>query len=62
MTNFDIDSHIERMTKLSLLELSAKLCMLFLLVTAQHWQTLHLIELDDIEISENASVSKLITF
>ena len=50
--------NIERMTKLSLLELSAKLCMLFLLVTAQRCQTLHLIELDDIEISENALVIK----
>ena len=38
------------MADFTLLELSAKLSMLFLLVTAQRSQTLHLIETKDMEI------------
>ena len=48
--------YIEKMTDLTLLELSAKLSMLFLLVTAQHCQTLHLIELGDIELQEEMCI------
>lgn len=44
------------MTDLTLLELSAKLSMLFLLVTAQHCQTLHLSELGDIELQEEMCI------
>ena len=50
--------YIEKMDKLTLLELSAKLCMLFLLVTAQRCQTLHLIEIEDIEMKDNIYVIK----
>ena len=42
-------SHIEKMRNLTLLELSSKLCLLFLLITAQRCQTHHLIEMDDSE-------------
>ena len=44
------------MADLTLLELSAKLSMLFLLVTAQRSQTLHLIETKDIEFQDNFKV------
>lgn len=47
---------IEKMTDLTLLELSAKLSMLFLLVTAQRCQTLHLIEIGDIELQEDMKI------
>ncbi|MCG8113599.1 MAG: tyrosine-type recombinase/integrase [Candidatus Thiodiazotropha taylori] len=47
-------SHMEKMKNLTLLELSSKLCMLFLLVTAQRCQTLHLIEMDDLHFRENS--------
>ena len=46
-------TYIDGMLKTTLLQLSGKLCMLFLLLTAQHCQTLHLIELTDIEINAN---------
>lgn len=49
-------TYIEKMTDLTLLELSAKLSMLFLLVTAQRCQTLHLIELGDIEMQEEMCI------
>ena len=39
------------MQKTTLLQLSGKLCMLFLFLTAQRCQTRHLIELTDIEIN-----------
>ena len=47
---------IEKMADLTLLELSAKLSMLFLLVTAQRSQMLHLIETKDIEFQDNFKV------
>ena len=50
--------YIEKQDKLTLLELSAKLCMLFLLVTAQRCQTLHLIEIENIEMKDNIYVIK----
>jgi integrase len=40
-------------TNITLLQLSCKLCMLYLLCTAQRCQSLHLIELDDINISND---------
>lgn len=49
-------SYLEKMEDLTLLELSAKLCMLFLLITAQRCQTLHLIETDDLEFHENSCI------
>jgi hypothetical protein len=45
-------SYISRVDATTLLQLSCKLCMLFLLLTAQRCQTLHLIELNDIKFSE----------
>ena len=51
-------SYIENMTDLTLLDLSAKFCMLFLLVTAQRCQTLHLVELDDIVFKGDCCVIK----
>lgn len=47
-------SYISRVDATTLLQLSCKLCMLFLLLTAQRCQTLHLIELNDIKFSENS--------
>ena len=44
--------YIETLTNLTLLELSGKLCMSFLLITAQCCQTLHLIEMNDIEFQK----------
>lgn len=48
--------YLEKQRDLTLLDLSAKLCMLFLLVTAQRCQTLHLIELNDIEMHEHCCI------
>ena len=48
----------ETMDNKTLLELSAKLCMLFLLVTAEPCQTLHLIGMEDIEFQEKICVVK----
>lgn len=50
--------YIEKLTDLTLLELSAKLCMLFLLITAQRCQTLHLIEMEDIEFKQDCCIVK----
>ena len=47
-------SYMEKMKHLTLLELSSKLCMLFLLITAQRCQTLHLTEMDDLIFHENS--------
>ena len=46
--------YIKSMNNLTLLDLSSKLCMLFLLVTAQRCQTLHLIEVGDLEFTKDA--------
>jgi hypothetical protein len=43
-------SHLGKMEDTTLIQLSCKLCMLFLLLTAQRCQTLHLIEINDIEL------------
>ena len=51
-------NYIESLTKTTLLQLTEKLCMLFLLVTAQRCQTLHLIELDDIVFEQNICIIK----
>lgn len=48
--------YLEKQANLTLLDLSAKLCMLFLLGTAQRSQTLYLIELNDIEMHENSCI------
>ena len=55
-------SYIENMTDLTLLDLSAKFCMLFFLVTAQRCETLYLVELDDIVFKEIAALSKPIMY
>ena len=57
-TTWSVDQVLEyfkSLEKLTLLQLSGKLSMLFLLVSAQRCQTLHLIELADIKI-ENDTV------
>ena len=54
--------YIETLTNLTLLELSGKLCMLFLLITAQRCQTLHLIEIDDVEFKSNCCIVKNYTY
>lgn len=46
-------SYLEKQNETTLLQLSCKLCMLYLLLTAQRCQSLHLIELCDIEINES---------
>lgn len=46
--------YIATMETRNLLQLSGKLCMLFLLLTAQRCQTLHLIELEDISFQPNS--------
>lgn len=46
-------SYLGDLQETTLLQLSSKLCMLFLLLTAQPCQTLHLIKLKDIEFSGN---------
>ena len=51
-------SYIENMTDLTLLDLSAKFYMLFLLVTAQRCQTLQLVESDDIVFQGDCCVIK----
>lgn len=43
-------SYLGKMENTTLIQLSCKLCTLFLLLTAQRCQTLHLIEIDDIEL------------
>ena len=55
-TTWSVDTvlnHIRSLTNLTLLQLSGKLSMLFLLVSAQRCQTLHLIELSDIKITND---------
>ena len=49
-------SYLAELNEATLLQLSCKLSMLFLLLTAQRCQTLHLIELDDIEFLGNKVV------
>ena len=46
-------SYINRMENTTLFQLSCKLCMLFLLLTVQRCQTLHLIQTDDIEFKDD---------
>ena len=46
-------SYINRMENTTLFQLSCKLCVLFLLLTAQRCQTLHLIQTDDIEFKDD---------
>ena len=62
-------SYINRMENTTLFQLSCKLCMLFLLLTAQRCQTLHLIQTDDIEFKDDTCLlwaklkdAKLIVF
>lgn len=49
-------SYLTKLKNTTLLQLSCKFCTLFLLLTAQRCQTLHLIKLDDIEFSEDKVV------
>lgn len=49
-------AYLEKLNNLTLLGLSEKLCMLFLLITAQRCQTLHLVEIEDIEFYETSCV------
>ena len=49
--------YIETLTNLTLLELSGKLCMLFLLITAQRCQT-HLNEMDEVEFKNYYCIVK----
>jgi ribulose 1,5-bisphosphate synthetase/thiazole synthase len=44
------------MTKEKLVHLSCKLCMLFLLVTAQRCQTLHVIKISDIILKDDGVI------
>lgn len=52
-------SYLEKLQKTTLLQLSCKMCILFLLLTAQRCQTLHLIKLDDIVFCEDKIVIHL---
>lgn len=45
--------YLENMSVVTLLQLSCKLCMLFLLLSAQRCQTLHMIEISDIKFSND---------
>ena len=55
-TTWPVDTvlkYLRSATSSTLLQLSGKLCMLFLLVSAQRCQTLHSIELNDIKLSKD---------
>ena len=55
-TTWSVDTvlkYFENSTDVTLLQLSCKLCMLFLLLSAQRCQTLHLVQLSDIKITED---------
>jgi integrase len=58
-TTWDVDlvlKHLATVKHVNLLQLSCKFCMLFLLLTAQRGQNLHLLELDDICLSKDKLV------
>ena len=48
--------YLKSIEDITLLQLSCRLCILFLLVSAQRCQTIHLIELGDIELSDASLV------
>ncbi|XP_053391151.1 uncharacterized protein LOC128553980 [Mercenaria mercenaria] len=53
-TTWDVQivlDYLKQLTDTTLLQLSCKLCMLFLLLSAQRCQTLHLVDLSDVVIS-----------
>lgn len=51
-------SYYSNFCNLTLLQLSHKLCILFLLVTAQRCQTLHLVNIQDVKFTDNGCVVK----
>lgn len=55
-TTWSVDTvlkYLESSTDFTLLQLSCKLCMLFLLLSAQRCQTLHLVQLSDIKLTDD---------